>query len=233
MGFLVTVEAPDASGKATQTELLRKRLEAEGFKTYKRSFPNYGSEACKPAELYLAGALGNKAEDTGAYAASTLFAVDRFFSYKTDWEKLMGEEKTVIVLDRYTTSNAVHQICKLPREQWDGFLDWLYDFEFNKMTLPVPDITIFLDVEPNVTERMLKKRASEDAEHKTDIHEADIAYLKKCYEAGLYAAEKWNWNRVACCRDGEMKSREEISDTIYEAVRKRMEEKRNGTSFFG
>lgn len=226
MGFLITLEAPDASGKATQTSLLAKRLEEDGFKVYKRSFPNYGSDACKPAELYLSGVLGKKAGDTNAYAASVLFAVDRFFSYKTDWEKLLENENTVIILDRYTTSNAVHQICKLPREMWEDFLKWLYDFEFCKMTLPVPDMTIFLDVEPSVSEKMLKKRAEQDSEHKTDIHEEDTGYLKKCYDAGGYAAKKWGWEKIECCREGQMKSREEISDMIYDAVRKKMEEKR-------
>ena len=222
MGFLITVEAPDASGKATQTELLRKHLEEDGYKTYKFSFPNYGSDACKPAELYLSGALGGKAEDTGAYAASVLFAVDRFFSYRTQWKELLEDSKTVIVLDRYTTSNAVHQICKLPEEQWDEYLGWLYDFEFNKMSLPVPDITIALDVKPHVSKLLLDKRAKEDASHKSDIHEADSKYLEKCYEASKYASEKWGWTRIDCCDGDNMKSREEIHGMIYNAVTDRM-----------
>lgn len=222
MGFLITVEAPDASGKATQTELLRKHLEEDGYTTYKFSFPNYGSDACKPAELYLSGVLGDKAEDTGAYAASVFFAVDRFFSYRTQWKKLLEDSKTVIVLDRYTTSNAVHQICKLPENQWDEYLGWLYDFEFNKMSLPVPDITIALDVKPHVSKILLDKRAKEDASHKSDIHEADSKYLEKCYEASKYASEKWGWTRIECCDGDNMKSREEIHDMIYKAVTHRM-----------
>jgi dTMP kinase len=225
MGFLITIEAPDASGKATQTELLRKHLEQDGYNTYKFSFPNYGSDACKPAELYLSGVLGEKASDTGAYAASVLFAVDRFFSYKTQWEKLLKEEKNVIVLDRYTTSNAVHQICKLPESEWEGYLSWLYDFEFVKMTLPVPDITLALDVAPEVSKKLLDKRAKEDASHKSDIHEADSEYLKKCYEASKYASEKWNWKRIECTLDGEMLTREEIHEKIYRAVIEKMEKR--------
>ena len=222
MGFLITIEAPDASGKATQTELLRKHLEEDGFKTYKFSFPNYGSDACKPAELYLSGALGAKAEDTGAYAASVLFAVDRFFSYRTQWKQLLEDSKTVIVLDRYTTSNAVHQICKLPRELWEEYLGWLYDFEFNKMALPIPDITIALDVKPYVSKILLDKRAKEDASHKSDIHEADSEYLEKCYMASKYASEKWGWTRIECCDGDSMKSREEIHGMIYKAVTDKM-----------
>jgi len=223
MGFLITVEAPDASGKATQTQMLLDRLTKEGYKTYKFSFPNYGSDACKPVEMYLDGVLGGKPEDTNAYSASVLFAVDRFFSYRTEWKKLLDEENTVIVLDRYTTSNAVHQIVKLDENEWDSFLSWLYDFEFYKMALPVPDITIALDVPPEVSKVLMDKRAKEDVNHKTDIHEADTEYLKKCYEASKYASEKWNWQRIGCTRNGEMLSREEIHEKIYAAVIKKME----------
>ncbi len=225
MGFLITIEAPDASGKATQTKLLAERLTEEGYKTYKFSFPNYGSDACKPVEMYLDGVLGKKPEDTNAYSASVLFAVDRLFSYRTEWKKLLAEENTVIILDRYTTSNAVHQICKLERGEWDEFLSWLYDLEFEKMSLPVPDITLALDVPPEINKVLLEKRAKEDASHKTDIHEADAAYLEKCYEASKYASEKWGWTRIPCTDAEGMLSREEIHGMIYSAVIERMEKK--------
>ena len=172
--------------------------------------------------MYLDGVLGKKPEDTNAYSASVLFAVDRFFSYRTEWKKLLDEEYTVIVLDRYTTSNAVHQIVKLDEGEWDGFLCWLYDFEFVKMALPVPDITIALDVPPEVSKVLMDRRAKEDENHKTDIHEADTEYLKKCYEASKYASEKWNWKRIECTANGEMLSREEIHDKIYNAVKERL-----------
>lgn len=222
MGFLITVEAPDASGKATQTKMLLERFTKEGYKTYKFSFPNYGSDACKPVEMYLGGALGEKPTDTGAYSASVLFAVDRFFSYNLDWKNLLAQDNTVVILDRYTTSNAVHQICKLEREEWDEFLSWLYDFEFKKMALPVPDITLALDVPPEVSKKLLDKRAKEDESHKTDIHEADSEFLKKSYEASKYASDKWNWVRIDCTSDGEMKSREDIHELCYSAVMEKM-----------
>ena len=225
MGFLITVEAPDASGKATQTKMLLERLTAEGCNTYKFSFPNYGSDACRPVEMYLDGVLGSRPEDTGAYSASVLFAVDRFFSYRTGWKELLDKENTVIILDRYTTSNAVHQICKLERDEWDEFLSWLYDLEFTKMNLPVPDITLALDVPPEINKVLLEKRAREDAEHKTDIHEADAEYLEKCYEASKYASEKWGWTRIACTDGKGMLSREEIHEKIYSAVKAKMEKK--------
>lgn len=222
MGFLITLEAPDASGKATQTQMLLERLKCEGYDTYKFSFPDYKSEACKPVQMYLDGVLGSRPEDTGAYAASVFFAVDRYFSYRTKWKDLLQKESNVIILDRYTTSNAVHQICKLEKSEWDGFLSWLYDFEFSKMALPVPDITIALDVEPSISRALMKKRAEDDKTHKTDIHESDTEYLEKCYEASKYASEKWGWTRIKCTNDGEMLTREQIHEKIYKAVKERM-----------
>ncbi len=218
MGHLITIEAPDASGKATQTALLCEALKSAGYECFKFSFPNYGKPACKPVELYLSGALGSKPADTGAYAASAFFAVDRYFSYRTEWKELYLKPNTVIVLDRYTTSNAVHQIEKLPKDEWDAYLSWLYDFEFVKLGLPVPDITISLDVPPEVSEKLLKKRAAEQ-NRPADIHEADKPYLEKCYAAAKYAADKWGWVRIECCTpDGNMKSREEIHSLIYKQV---------------
>ncbi len=218
MGYLITIEAPDASGKATQTRMLCEHLEKDGYEVAKFSFPNYGSGACKPVEMYLGGELGAKPEDTGAYAASTFFAVDRYFSYHKDWKQLYEKDNFVVVLDRYTTSNAVHQICKKPVEEWEEFLTWLYDFEFTKLGLPVPDLTISLDVLPETSQKLLKQRAILE-NRPADIHELDENYLKKCRDAALYTAEKWAWKKIECCMEnGDMKSRDEIHDMIYKTV---------------
>lgn len=219
MGYLLTIEAPDASGKSTQVNALKKRLEENGYNVRLIRFPNYGSDACKPVELYLSGKLGANPNDTGAYAASVFFAVDRYFSYNTDWKKDLESPDTVVILDRYTTSNAVHQLAKIDndKEKCD-FLEWLYDFEFEKLSLPMPNDTIFLDVEPDVSKALLKSRAMSDKEHYTDIHEADTDYLKKCYNAALFAAEKKNWKRIKCTHNGEMRTIRDISDEIWEYV---------------
>lgn len=219
MGYLLTIEAPDASGKSTQVNALTKRLEENGYKVRLVRFPNYGSGACKPVELYLAGELGKNPADTGAYAASVFFAVDRYFSYRTDWKKNLDDDKTVVILDRYTTSNAIHQLAKIDDEaEKCAFLDWLYDFEFGKLELPKPDDTIFLDVEPEVSKKLLLARAEADSSHFTDIHEADTDYLKKCYNAALFAADKKGWKKITCTNNGEMRTIEDISDEIWQYV---------------
>lgn len=160
MGYLLTIEAPDASGKSTQSDLLCRKLKECGIPVYEHRFPNYGSNACKPVEDYLSGVLGSDPADTGAYAASVFFAVDRYFSYRTDWKKELDREDSVVLLDRYTTSNAIHQLAKISEDsEKTAFLDWLYDFEFGKLALPVPDDTIFLDVPPEVSFTLMKKRA--------------------------------------------------------------------------
>ena len=219
MGYLLTVEAPDASGKSTQVNKLTERLEKDGYNVRLVRFPNYGSDACKPVELYLSGALGKNPGDTGAYAASVLFAVDRYFYYKTDWKTDLEKDNSVIILDRYTTSNAIHQLAKIDNEvEKEAFLEWLYDFEFSKLELPTPDDTIFLDVEPSVSHELMKKRAEDDKEHFTDIHEADKEYLRKCYDAAIFAAEKKNWKKIKCTSGGKMRTIESISDEIYDYV---------------
>lgn len=219
MGYLLTIEAPDASGKSTQVNALTKRLEEAGYKVRLVRFPNYGSDACKPVEMYLAGELGKNPADTGAYAASVLFAVDRYFSYRTDWKKDLDDENTVVILDRYTTSNAIHQLAKIEDEkEKQDFLEWLYDFEFGKLALPVPNDTIFLDVEPEVSKKLLKARAEADSSHFTDIHEADTKYLRHCYNAALFAADRKNWKKITCTNNGEMRTIENISDEIWKYV---------------
>lgn len=223
MGYLLTIEAPDASGKSTQVNALCEKLKKDGYNVRLIRFPNYGTDACKPVELYLNGVLGSSPEDTGAYAASVFFAVDRYFSYQTDWKNDLENPGTVIILDRYTTSNAIHQLAKIKDDnEKTAFLDWLYDFEFSKLNLPLPDDTIFLDVPPEVSLKLLKKRASEDSSHNTDIHEASADYLKSCYNAALFAAEKKGWKRIVCSKDGNMRSVDDISSEIYLYVLNRL-----------
>ena len=130
MGKLIVIEGLDGSGKGTQAELLAKNLEAQGKAVRKISFPDYVSDSSALVKMYLSGQFGSRPEDVNAYAASTFYAVDRFASFKRDWGGFY-EDGGIVVADRYTTSNAVHQCSKLPQEQWDAFLAWLFDFEYH------------------------------------------------------------------------------------------------------
>lgn len=213
---LIVIEGLDGSGKATQTQLLYEALIESGVKARKISFPDYQSDASALVRMYLAGQFGTDPGDVNAYAASTFFAVDRFASYKKDWKA--DYQDGVIVADRYTTSNAVHQCSKLPREEWDGFLEWLFEFEYEKLGIPAPDMVVYLKVNPEVSQQLMTGRYHGD-ESKKDIHESNLAYLEKSREAAQYCSEKLGWKIVECCVDGNMRSMDEIHGQIAECVK--------------
>ena len=200
MGKLIVIDGLDGSGKSTQLELLRTRLEEDGIACRHISFPDYEQPSSALVRLYLNGDLGGSASAVNAYAASSFYAVDRYASYKTFWEKDYAHGIPVVAA-RYTTSNAIHQMTKLPKEEWDAFLTWLEDYEYNKLGLPRPDKVVFLDMPLHVSQRLLEKRYDGD-EEKKDIHERDVQYLENCRTAALYAAERLGWT-VGPCSDGE------------------------------
>lgn len=216
MGKLIAIEGLDGSGKTTQIELLSKRLREEGIPADTISFPNYESDSSALVKMYLAGDFGSKPGDVNAYAASLFFAVDRYASFKTDWEKYYNGGG-VVISARYTTSNAIHQTSKLPESEWDSYLDWLFETEFEKMGLPRPDLVIFLDMPPEVSQKMMTGRYHGD-ETKKDIHERDRGYLDRCRKAATYIAEKNGWHTVGCAENGEPRSRAEIAEEIYSEV---------------
>ncbi len=197
MGKLIAIDGLDGSGKGTMSERLYQYLLQKGVKVRKISFPMYDNKSSYGVKMYLNGELGDRPDDTNGYAASTLFAVDRYLSYRTDWGKFISEEGTVTIADRYTSANAVHQLSKLPREEWDTFLPWLHDFEHEKLGLPLPDLTVYLQMPPAISRALIAKRAKETG-RVVDIHEKDTAYLDHCYEAALYAADKLGWQVIPC-----------------------------------
>jgi dTMP kinase len=197
MAKLIVLEGLDGSGKGTQTEILADRLRAGGRKVRKLEFPAYASDGSMLVRMYLSGRFGEKPEDTNAYAASMFFAADRYASYASDWKRDMEDPQTVILANRYTTANAYHQLSKLPREDWDAFLGWLWDFEFTKLGLPAPDLVILLDMPERVSSSLVRKRSAETG-RATDIHERDGAYLRRSREAAAYAAEKCGWTVISC-----------------------------------
>ena len=219
-GKLITIEAGDGSGKATQTRALMEHLLKDGYRVIKVEYPDYKSDSSALVKMYLGGEFGEHAEDVDAYGASTFFAVDRYASFHLNWKQAY-EEGAIILADRYTTSNMVHQAVKLtdPTER-EEFLTWLWDFEFGKLKLPVPDVVVYLDMAPEVSDRLINERAAHNAERKKDIHERDTNYLHRCHDAYNWVAAKYGWERVVCSKDGQPRSIEEIHKDVYSAVRR-------------
>jgi dTMP kinase len=222
MGKLIVIEGTDGSGKSTQFRLLTKRLDDEKRSFQKLVFPQYSEPSSALIRMYLGGEFGTKPSDVNAYAASAFFAVDRYASYKKVWGQWY-ENGGLILSDRYTTSNAVHQASKEPEETRDEFMKWLYEFEYDRLGLPRPDLTIYLDVPTDFTEKLLRSREASTNTH-ADIHEQDMDYLATCRRAGRAAAEFYGWTVINCVKDGQMRSIEDIHDEIYRHVTRCLEE---------
>ena len=216
MGKLIVIEGTDGSGKSTQFRLLTERLEQEGHKFQKLVFPQYAEPSSALIRMYLGGEFGSSPSDVNAYAASAFYAVDRYASYKKVWGDWY-ENGGLIVSDRYTTSNAVHQASKEPAETQQAFLKWLYDFEYDKLGLPRPDLILYLDVPTDFTEKMMRRR-EQDTNTQADIHEQDMQYLATCRRTGKAAAEYYGWTVIQCVREGKMRSIEDIHQEICRHV---------------
>lgn len=218
MGKLIVIEGLDGCGKSTQLELLPQNLLKNGIESKSVSFPDYDSNSSALVKMYLGGEFGKKPGDVNAYAASLFYAVDRFASYKTNWGDYYNQNG-VIVSGRYTTSNAVHQTSKMDESEWQGFLDWLYDLEYNKVGIPKPDKVIFLDMPIEVSQKLLSGRYNGD-EGKKDIHESDTVYLDKCRKAAMFTAKYSGWTIIPCAKDGEPRTIEDIAKDILEETLK-------------
>ncbi len=200
MGKLMVIDGLDGSGKSTQLGLLDQYLQSKGVAYRQISFPDYDQPSSALVKMYLAGEFGQAADSVNAYAASSFYAVDRYASYKKFWEEGY-QNGDLIVAARYTTSNAIHQMAKLPKDMWDSYLEWLEYYEYVQLGLPKPDAVIFLDMPLHIAQALLSGRYNGD-EEKKDIHERDLSYLKQCRESALYAAEKCGW-QVVCCGEGD------------------------------
>lgn len=208
MARLIAIDGLDGSGKGTQSQKLYDYLADQGKKVRLLSFPTYKEPASTLVNFYLSGGLGGRPDDTCAEAASAFFACDRYVSYRTDWKK-DADGGGIIIANRYTTANAVHQLAKLPGERWEQFLDWLFDFEFERLGLPAPDDVVYLEVPVSVSLSLIEKRGNQK-----DIHELDVPFLENSYKAAQFCAEKLGWKKISCVRNGTLKSIEEIFEEI-------------------
>lgn len=223
MGKLIVFEGTDGSGKSTQFSLLTKRLQAMDVDFRTLEFPQYSQPSSSLIRMYLGGEFGTRPSDVNAYAASTFYAVDRYASFRKVWGQYY-KDGGLILSDRYTTSNAVHQASKEPARSREEFFRWLYEFEYKYMELPKPDVVIYLDVPTELTGKMLRSR-EEATNTRADIHEQNMDYLRLCRNTGLQAASYYGWRVVHCAKDGQMRSIEDIHSEIFAIVQECLEGK--------
>lgn len=219
-GKLIVIEGLDGSGKKTQTKLLYEHFKKLYSNTTYISFPDYNSPSSSLVKMYLNSEFGNNPSSVNAYAASSFFAVDRYASYKKTWSKLYNSGH-IIIADRYTTSNAVYQMSKLPEKQWHEYLSWLYDYEYNKLELPIPDKVIFLDVPIEISQSLMEVRYL-NSNGKKDLHENNINFLKKCKKISKFVANFDNWHTINCASDRKIKNKECIHDEILKSLSEEM-----------
>ncbi len=216
-GKLYVLEGIDGSGKTTQYHRLLARAEREGKRLAGTTFPNYESPSGKLVSQYLSGAFGSRPDDVNAFAAASIFAVDRYASYKTDaWGKALRGGGAVLSA-RYTTSNAVHQAAKLPAAEWPAFFRWLADYEYGRLGLPAPEAVYFLHLPAETALRLIAARASATGTAR-DIHEQDAAYLLRCAQAAEAAADFFGWTRVSVTENGEMLPEAAIGETLWRMI---------------
>lgn len=220
-GKLIIIESgSDGSGKATQTAKLYERLAKEGYKVRKVEYPNYKSDSSALVKMYLNGDFGSNPEDVDPYIASTFYTVDRYASYKKDWQDFYINGG-LILADRYTTSNMVHQAAKIQDdEERDKYLEWLWDFEYQMYKLPIPDKVLFLDMPPENSKILMEDRANKiTGSQAKDIHESNDQYLISSYQNSLYVVKKYNWTRINCVKDNKIKNKLQIHEDIYKSAK--------------
>lgn len=214
---LYVLEGLDGSGKGTQFKLLMQRLIDDGKDCVKIDFPDYQSNSSALVKMYLAGEFSQNPKDVNPYAVSTFYAVDRFASFEKDWKNDYISGKTIIA-NRYVSSNIVFQMTKVPKENWDEFIDWLDDLEHEKFKLPRANKVIYLDMPIEISQKLMTGRYSGD-ESKKDIHESNLNFLNECRKCALYAADKLGWTVINCALGDKPRTIEDINNELYNLVK--------------
>lgn len=219
-GKLIVLEGIDGSGKATQSALLEENLKREGKDVRRVSFPDYDSPSSALVKMYLHGDFGSDPGDVNPYAASLFYAMDRFASYRMKW-KSFYEQGGLVIADRYTTSNMVHQMTKYDdKKDRDTFLSWLEKTEYGELELPRPDLVILLDIPIAMSEALVRARAAEGGS--MDIHEQHLDYLHRCHAAYKELVTRYGWVEIPCAEDGILRSREAISRDVLAVVKTKL-----------
>ena len=226
MGKLFVIDGTDGSGKQTQFELLKDHLKKDKIDFRTMSFPNYESQSSSLVKMYLSGQFGDDPKQISPYIASTFYAVDRYATYTKDF-KAYFENGGILLADRYTTANMVHQAGKISDElERKKFLEWLFDLEFNLYGLPKPTKVFFLNMPPDKVEQLIKNRENKFSHtEKKDIHERNKQHLIDSYNSACSLVNEYNWNEIKCVKDGEIRTREDIHNEIYKIVYEEIQKK--------
>lgn len=216
-GKIIVLDGIDGTGKTTQSLRLLKQLQQHTDQVLYLSYPNYQSPSSALVQMYLSGELAQQVQDVNAYAASSFYAVDRYATYLKEWKQYY-DQGMIIILNRYVSSNAIHQMPKLPQHRWNSFMDWLDDYEHVKLTLPRPDHIFFLDMSHAVADQLILSRYEGD-QTKKDLHENDLSYLASCREAAHYAAKRQHWSIIQCCEDDQLLSVEAVFEKILQKMK--------------
>lgn len=220
MRKLIIIEGLDGSGKSTQIKLLEEYLKSNEITYKKIKLPDYDSPSSTLVKMYLGGEFGSSADDVNAYAAGAFYAVDRYASFNLGWKKDY-ESGTLIIADRYATSNSIYQMEKIEESKWDEYLEWSEDFEYNKLSIPRPNCVIYLDMPVEISQRLMTSRYDGD-ENKKDVHEVNVDFLNKCRKSALYTAEKQGWKVIECSNGKEPYSVDEIHKKIIDIVKEEL-----------
>lgn len=220
MGKLFVIDGTDGSGKQTQFAKLQERLSIEKIDYKTVSFPNYDSPSSSLVKMYLSGEFGSDAKKISPYIASTFYAADRFATFKKEYEEYYNNGG-IILADRYTTANMVHQAGKIhDKEERKKFLDWLWDFEFNLYGLPVPSKVFFLKMPPEKSLELIKDRENKFThDAKKDIHESDEKHLIDSFNAACEVAKDYNWTTIECIKNGNLRTIEDIHEEIFDGIK--------------
>ncbi len=226
MNKIFVIEGTDGSGKQTQTNLTYEKLQKDSIPVYRTSFPNYESNSSAAVKMYLQGEIAPNANDISERAASTFYAVDRYITYEKDLKKYYEDNKTVILLDRYVSSNLLHQGGKIIGRGdsytiLDEYQEWIENFEFNDMGIPRPTSVFFLYLPAEYSIAAMNTRKNKITnEDKKDIHESDFKHLENACKSGYYLAKKLGWNIIDCLdKDGNRKTPEEVNEEIYSILK--------------
>ena len=220
-GKLFVIDGTDGSGKQTQLQMLKERFDKEKIEYRTVSFPNYDSQSSSLVKMYLNGEFGTDAQAISPYIASTFYAVDRYATFKTGCQEYYNNGG-IILADRYTTANMVHQAGKIKDDtEREKFLDWLWDFEFNLYGLPVPTKVFFLNMPTEYAQKLMENRANKIThESKKDIHERNKSHLQDAYNEACKLVRKYDWYEIKCVEDGKIRSIKDIHEEIFENIKK-------------